>query len=340
MTGIQVYDMIILIIIGWLTLRGGMKGMVSQVVSIVAVVASFWAAIRLSPMIEPLIQTQPPWNKVLAIVIAFVGTSIAVTIVHRMIAKVVSVIRMKNFDRLFGAAIGFAKGVVVGMIITFFAVMLSEQTRSIALNATSGKILAALIQKGETLLPKDVSELVNSNLAGFQKILDEQGIDPNSVLAQGTDVSNTLEKGKNLFDTISETLKKANVSSDPANVAPAISTSDLVANGSMTTAEQRRSMAAVTVDRPLTGTTTSQETLPQKTFLTATPLIPNEKFNSPASAAAGVAQQATGTSEITSPQPVLTTVPAPAAPQNTTPTASNASANSRLSWVDLIKSAP
>ncbi len=226
----QVYDIIILIIVGWLTLRGAMKGMVSQLASIAAVIASFWAAVRFGPVLEPIMRStfnaQAPWDKVLAITIAFVGASIAVMFAHRLVAKIVSAIRMKKFDRLCGGLFGFLKGVLIGMIITFFAVMLSEQTREMATQSYSGRILVRLIQRGQALLPEDVSALIESNLEGFRRQIESGAETAEDTLSQAKTVSKTASEFRNAFETLQKTIssvtQRSTGETDPADKPPSL----------------------------------------------------------------------------------------------------------------------
>ena len=226
MGNMQVYDIMILIIVGWLTLRGVMKGMVSQLASLAAVILSFWSAVHFGPILEPIMRSavnaQAPWDKVLAITIAFAGASIAVMLLQRVLAKIISAIRLKKFDHLCGALFGFLKGVLIGMIITFFAVMLSEQTRKMATDSHSGKVLVRLIQRTQDLLPEDVSALIDSNLEGFQQQI-ESG---KETVEQLQEASKAGSEAKNAFgrlqDTLSNLFSKRTNETDAADVPPSL----------------------------------------------------------------------------------------------------------------------
>jgi len=217
MPNMHVFDILILILVGWLTLRGAMKGMVSQLASIVAVIASFWAAVRFGPVLQPIMQTtfgaEPPWNKVLAITVAFVGASIAVMFLKSLVMKIISAIHMNKFDRLCGALFGFLKAVLIGMVITFFAVMLSEQTRDWVTQSKSGTILTRLIQRTQTLLPEDVSTLVETNLEGFRQQIES-----------GKDKADAISQGQKIFDALQTKVtsisKSFSENSDPAASEP------------------------------------------------------------------------------------------------------------------------
>ena len=224
MGSMQVYDILILIIVGWLTLRGAMKGMVSQLASIAGVIASFWAAIRFGPVLEPMLQASfnapPPWGKVTAMVIAFIGASIVVMFLKRILAGIVNAIHIKKFDRLCGALFGLLKGVLIGMILTFFAVMLSEHTRALATQSNSGKILVRLIQQTQTLFPNDISVLIEANLAGFQKQLGAGNETDNGELTE-SQTAFSMQNGMTTFiNTVTQLTKPLTDSSDPANSPP------------------------------------------------------------------------------------------------------------------------
>ena len=223
----QVYDIIILILVGWLTLRGAMKGMVSQLASLAAVAASFWASVRFGPVLEPIMQStlkvQPPWDKVLAITIAFVGASIAVAVLHRVLAKIISAIRLKKYDMACGAGIGFLKGVLIGMIITFFAIMLSEQSREMVLQSRSGKVLVRAIQYTQALLPEDVSVLIETNLEGFQRQIEQGKATAEQVQDASKTTSYLLGAIQKIQDGVSTITQRNTGTNDPADDAPMLS---------------------------------------------------------------------------------------------------------------------
>jgi len=258
MANMQVYDIIILILVGWLTLRGAMKGMVSQLASIAAVIASFWAAIRFGPVLQPIMQsifkTEPPWDKVLAITVAFVGASIAVMFLKNIVTKIISAIRMNKFDRLCGALFGFLKGVLIGMVITFFAVMLSEQTRDMATQSHSGKILVRLIQHTQTVLPEDVSTLIETNLEGFRQQID---------LAK--DTTEGLTKGRNVVEAlqgaVTPLIQGFSSNADIANEPPSLPTNDAHARPFSLTMQR-----PATHESENTSTTTASSSAPDVKF--------------------------------------------------------------------------
>ncbi len=175
MSETQIFDIAALILIGWMTLRGAMRGMVSQLASIAAVVFSWVLATKFSPTLAPMISADPPWNKILAMLIIFVATSLAVGMMRRFIDGAISAIRLKSFDRQLGALFGACKGILLCLVITFFAVTLSDRSKSFVLGSVSGKYFAKGIERIAAAIPEDVSVILQKNLEGFRERLDAAG---------------------------------------------------------------------------------------------------------------------------------------------------------------------
>ena len=64
--------------------------------------------------------------------------------------------KLKEFDRQLGAIFGLAKGVLYCVIITFFAVTLSEPARQSVLQSRSGDFIARGIRHANPMLPEDI----------------------------------------------------------------------------------------------------------------------------------------------------------------------------------------
>lgn len=353
----HVYDIIILILVGWLTLRGAMKGMVSQLASIAAVVASFWASVRFGPVLEPIIQsalnTQPPWGKVLAITITFVGASIAVMILHRILAKIISAIRLKKYDQVCGAAFGFLKGALIAMIITFFAIMLSEQSRAMVLQSRSGQVLVRAIQYGRTLLPEDVSVLIETNLEGFQKQVELSRDTAEQTATQMQDASHAISNLRGVFEKLQDgvsSLSRYSGTDDPADTAPVLS------NESPTETSSRYSLPSFVTQRPTTiaddrttQTAAKEEPIPFERFTSLTSntgtiaTAPHNgsytNVSSGVSSAAGNSTFAVGTATIVS-ATAPPSVVAPSIdmqPMTSTTTTATASSTGTSDWRTLLR---
>lgn len=167
LTDMSVFDLIVLVILAALTLRGVFKGMISQIVSVGSYLVCWIVASRFAFVIAPSIPAEEPWNQVGAMVVLFLLTMIAIRFVHGILENWIKNLRLDKFNRLLGGVLGFAKGLLVCMVLTFFGVMLSETTRSIVCASKSGDRLARLIEKTEAFIPPESCQMLREQLDRF-----------------------------------------------------------------------------------------------------------------------------------------------------------------------------
>jgi hypothetical protein len=84
-------------------------------------------------------------------------------------------VKFQGLDRQIGGLFGFAKGVLLCLVITFFAVTLSEWARQIILNTKSGRYIAVLLQKGTPLLPEEVRTVLGKYIQELEMKLATDG---------------------------------------------------------------------------------------------------------------------------------------------------------------------
>lgn len=167
----QVYDIIMLIILAGATLWGAYRGLVSQIASIVSIGLSYFVAYEFRDQVAAMINQPPPWNMFLAMLLLFVGTSLAVWIAFSFIRNSVEKHRLKGFDRQIGAALGFAKGVLFAIVVTLFSLMLlPEDQKQTVVRSHSGHAIAVLLHKATPIMPQEFHQLLSKYL---QEPLDE-----------------------------------------------------------------------------------------------------------------------------------------------------------------------
>ncbi len=76
-----IYDTIVLIVLGAAAFIGWRKGMVSQVASIVSVVASFMVATMFHERVAGSINAPEPWDRIAGFAIVYLGTSLSYLVV-------------------------------------------------------------------------------------------------------------------------------------------------------------------------------------------------------------------------------------------------------------------
>jgi membrane protein required for colicin V production len=169
------YDLLMLVILLGCTVFGAWKGMAWQLASLGSLVVSYLVALEFSDQLAPAIGTEEPWNRVMAMLIVYCCTAIAVWMAFRVVARLIDRVKLREFDRQLGALFGAAKGVLLCMVITFFAVSLSETARGMVRSSRSGHYMAVLLDRAHPLIPRDVHQVLHPYFHQLQ-----EGLDPNA----------------------------------------------------------------------------------------------------------------------------------------------------------------
>jgi len=150
-------------------LLGYFKGMVWQLAWIAGIVASSFVALRFSPQVAPFFGQQAPWNRFTAMLALYAATSIVVWLVFRVISGAINAIHLSAFDHQLGLLLGLAKGGLLCIVITFFSVTLAPGYRDQIVSSRSGRLVAELIVRADTYLPKELHETVDPFVKQFEQ---------------------------------------------------------------------------------------------------------------------------------------------------------------------------
>lgn len=172
-SGMQSYDIVMLVVLLGTTVFGDWKGMAWQVASMASLVVSYAAALHFSEPLAHNFGQQAPLNRFIAMAVIYAGTSLAIWLLFRIVRNMIDRVRLQEFDRQMGAILGAAKGVLFCVAITFFAVTLSDQARSAALHSRSGHFIAVLLDRAEGVMPRELHDVLSPYLNTL-----EDGLDP------------------------------------------------------------------------------------------------------------------------------------------------------------------
>ena len=114
------YDIAMNVILGGAILVGYWKGLAWQIASVAAIIVSYIVAVNFREPVSQLIQTQEPWNRVIAMLILFIGTSLIIWTIYARVSKSLKKMELKGFDHQAGAILGAVKGALICMIVTMF----------------------------------------------------------------------------------------------------------------------------------------------------------------------------------------------------------------------------
>jgi membrane protein required for colicin V production len=168
----QTYDMLMLVVLVGATVFGFWKGMAWQIASLASLVVSYFASLRFADQLAPLFGQQAPMNKFVAMAAIYVGCSFVIWMLFRFVAGAIDKIKLETFDRQLGGLFGFAKGVLLCIGITFFAVMLVPAQRDAIVGSQSGHYIVALLDKAHTVLPPEIHQAIDPYLNKIEERLN------------------------------------------------------------------------------------------------------------------------------------------------------------------------
>ncbi len=174
----ETYDFVMLAVVIGATIIGAYKGLAWQVASVASLVVSYFVALHYSPQLAPYLMEEEPFNRFLAMLILYAGTSVVIWMLFRLVAGFIDRLRLKEFDRQMGALLGAAKGVLLCIAITFFAVSMTDASwRDQILHSKSGYYIGYLIDRAEPVMPEEIRRVIGPHLRKLDSQLDHEHVD-------------------------------------------------------------------------------------------------------------------------------------------------------------------
>jgi membrane protein required for colicin V production len=165
------YDLVMIGILAAAAVLGYFKGIVWQLAWIAGIVVSSFVALRFSVEAAPYFGEHEPWNRLLAMLALYAGSSVAVWLLFRLVSKAIDAIHLSSFDHQLGLLFGAAKGLLLCMVVTFFAVTLAPAYRDQIVASRSGRLMADVLAQADAYLPPDLHETVAPYLDRFEREL-------------------------------------------------------------------------------------------------------------------------------------------------------------------------
>ena len=172
---VEGYDLVMIGLLAVTALLGYFKGMVWQLAWIAGIVASSFVALRFAAPLAPYFGQQAPWNRYIAMLALYAGTSLVVWLVFRMIAGAINAVHLSAFDHQLGLLLGLAKGALLCVVITFFSVTLAPAYRHQIVASYCGRFVADLIVRADTYLPKEIHDTVDPFVKQFERQFAQPG---------------------------------------------------------------------------------------------------------------------------------------------------------------------
>jgi len=177
----QIYDLVMIGVLIAAMVFGAWKGFAWQLASVASLVVSYFIALRFSGTLAPHLSEQEPLNRFLAMLLIYLVCGIVIWILFRMVSSFIDRVKLREFDRQMGAIVGLAKGVLLCVAITFFAVTLTEDPfRRSILTSKSGHYIGYVIDRAPLIMPEEIHGVLDPYLERLDEQLehDHVEIDP------------------------------------------------------------------------------------------------------------------------------------------------------------------
>ena len=155
------YDAIIALLLVFCTIRGAAKGFAWQIATIGALAICFFFAQSASLALAPMIKLDPPLNRWVAMFVLYMGASFVSFGAARAVRKTLENWQFVEYDKHLGAIFGFVKGVGFALVLTFFAVTLSESLRGNVLASYSGHSAGQIMSALHPVLPDELHPVID-----------------------------------------------------------------------------------------------------------------------------------------------------------------------------------
>ncbi len=165
-----IYDIAMLIVFIGAIFFGYWKGLTWQIASVAAIVVSYFVSVNFRDQIAGFIQTEEPWNRIGAMLILFLGTSLVIWTIYASVAKSLKKNELKGFDRQAGALLGAGKGVLLCMVITMFSVsMLGENAHEAIDHSRLGPYVEKAIWQVSDFVPAELAKYVDPHIQSYKE---------------------------------------------------------------------------------------------------------------------------------------------------------------------------
>ncbi|CAK9043377.1 Colicin V production protein, partial [Durusdinium trenchii] len=152
------YDVVVLAILLFFTVRGAMKGVIWQIAGIAGIVLCFTFAETISAAVGPRVPLEPPLNNWIVLFGSYLAFSFVAFGLARLLNGWVEKAQMKEYNRHLGAVFGFVKGVALSLILTFLVVTVSEDARESLRHSRSGHAAAIIMDRLHPVMPEKLHD--------------------------------------------------------------------------------------------------------------------------------------------------------------------------------------
>src|SRR5262245_1590046 len=154
------YDVTMVGIVLYTTIRGSTKGIAWQLAAIGALLLCFAFATPLSLVVAPAIHLDPLLNRWVAMLGIYLVFSFICFGAARMFRNWLESWKFEEYDKHLGAMFGLVKGATICLVLTFFTVCLSAPAREYVLATYSGRASRVVMHRLTAVLPAEIDRVL------------------------------------------------------------------------------------------------------------------------------------------------------------------------------------
>ena len=200
------FDIIVYSILGLSVIFSHFKGFVKEIFSLLSYLGGYLMASKYQGVFSNLIiESIPskPIAKVIAFTVIYILTAIIISLTGRVARSfIISATQLSGFDRLAGGIVGFAKGVIIVVALTFPLQYFPEVGKKLIKYSQTAphlsKVLIFINQNSKT--PNILKKLTDYDMGGMKEKLEE--------LKDATDMTDQFEGLKKSFPNMGGDSKK------------------------------------------------------------------------------------------------------------------------------------
>lgn len=164
----QIYDLVMIAVLGIAIFFGYWKGFAWQVASLAAMIVSYLVARNFNEPLANMIGGDPSWNRFLAMFILFLGTSLVIWLGFGFVKSTIERMHLKGFDKQFGALLGGVKGFLICTLVTLFGVsLLGDRACRMICTSYSGNYIARVLGHADGVVPDEIGKYINPYIEKF-----------------------------------------------------------------------------------------------------------------------------------------------------------------------------
>lgn len=159
-----VFDYAVLAIIGVSILLSVMRGFLREVMALLAWVVAFWVANLFTDRLAPLLPDAIPSSELrylAAFVLLFLGVLLIMTLIAIAVSQLLKLIGVGPLDRLLGAFFGFARGMIIVLVLVLLSGLTNLPKQPLWKNAMLSSPLESLVMQIRPWLPVELTKRLN-----------------------------------------------------------------------------------------------------------------------------------------------------------------------------------